>query len=66
VPGGLRLAFEQPYCIMAEAAARMPRNVRAVRGAPGRFDIEVAPGSTIRHFTLDRRTVIDIADARPR
>jgi serine/threonine-protein kinase len=61
-PGGLRLAFTAPFCISISPSARLPRNVRAVAGTPGVVEIDAAPGSTIRHFTLDRRTVIDVAD----
>lgn len=62
-PGGLRLAFAAPFCISIGPSARLPRNVRAVAGTPGVVEIDAAPGSTIRHFTLDRRTVIDVADS---
>ena len=61
-PGGLRLAFAAPFCISISPSARLPRNVHAVAGTPGVVEIDAAPGSTIRHFTLDRRTVIDVAD----
>jgi hypothetical protein len=61
-PGGLRLEFAEPFCIAVGPAVRLPRNVRAVVGAPGVVEIDAAPGTTIRHFTLDRRTVIDVAD----
>lgn len=63
-PGGLRLVFAEPFCMTVSPAAPLPRNVRAVAGAPGVIEIDAVPGSTIRHFTLDRRTVIDVADGR--
>jgi serine/threonine-protein kinase len=63
-PGGIRLEFAEPFCIAIGPAAALPRNVRAVAGTPGVIEIDAAPGATIRHFTLDRRTVIDIADAQ--
>ena len=64
LPGGIRLQFAEPFCIMVGPAAALPRNIRAVAGAPGVIEIDAMPGSTIRHFTLDRRTVIDVTDRR--
>lgn len=65
-PGGIRLEFSEPFCIAVGPGAALPRNVRAVAGAPGVIEIDAVPGSSIRHFTLDRRTVIDVADSQGR
>lgn len=64
LPDGIRLQFAEPLCITVSPTAALPRNIRAVAGAPGVIEIGAMPGSTIRHFTLDRRTVIDVADRR--
>lgn len=62
LPAGLRLDFDAQPCITLPEGMPLPRNIRAVRAGPGFVEIDLVPGSEIRHFTLDRRTVVDAYD----
>lgn len=62
LPAGLRLDFDAQPCITLPEGMPLPRNIRAVRTGPGFVEIDLVPGREIRHFTLDRRTVVDAYD----
>lgn len=56
------LRFSNPAAIPSAAG---PRNVRAIRGGPGRAEITIAPRSTIRWMQFGPRVVVDVLDPAP-
>jgi hypothetical protein len=63
----LRLRFSEPAALDLSAIRRPPRNIARLRFAESglELELELRPGTTLRHFRLGNRVVVDVMDAAP-